>query len=238
MSTKNFITTKLATLLNSNTAPSLNDKSTSFSPSASGFRGNERSSSNKPNFFSSKFFTFNKLFTIGFIALVVLGLFFWIRNFTSGFGGSASTSSNAQVAGATKQQDINKSFAFSIKDEKGVEVSKLNFLVENSELRDQIIIKGRRATAPSDKTFLVINLKITNDYNKNIQISTRDYMRLLRNNNEKELLAPEVHNDPVDVQATSTKFTRVAFVINKSDKDLKLRVGELDKEKTVIDLKL
>jgi hypothetical protein len=226
MITKDFITTKLTTLLNSNGASSLNDKNTSFSASSgSKFKG-------------SKFLSFNKLFMIGFIALVILGGFFWVRNFTSGFGGNASKSNNAQVAGATKEQDINKPFSFSIKDEKGAEVSKLSFTVENSEVRDQIIIKGRRATAPSDKTFLVINLKIQNDFNKNIQISTRDYIRLLRNNNDKELLAPEVHNDPVDVQATSTKYTRVAFVVNKSDKDLKLRVGELDKEKTVIDLKL
>lgn len=172
----------------------------------------------------------------GIVALMVLGAFFWIRSFTSGSTGSAS-SSQTQVAGAAKEQGINKPFSFSIKDEKGAEVSKLNFVVENAELRDQIIIKGRRATSPSDKTFLVVNLKITNDFNRNIQISTRDYIRLVRNNNEKELLAPEVHNDPVDVQATSTKYTRVAFVINTSDKNLKLRVGEIDKDKTVIDLK-
>lgn len=225
MITKNITLGKLTTFFNSTLNPAASgDKPSGFSTTGGRFRG-------------SKFLNTNKLIIAGVVLLILLGVFFWIRNFTAGSGNNASGSSNTRTEGATKQQAINKPFSFSIKDDKGNEVSKLGFLVENSELRDQIIIKGRRATAPSDKTFLVVNLKITNDYNKNIQISTRDYIRLVRNNNEKELLAPEVHNDPVDVQATSTKFTRVAFVISRSDKNLKLRVGEINQEKTVIDLK-
>ncbi len=223
MTIKNLTLGKLSTLFNSTTdTVSSSDKNSGFSTSGSRFGRN-------------KFLSTNKLIMAGVVLLILLGLFFWIRSFTSGTGSSAAGSNKTQTAGANSKA-INKPFSFSIKDEKGTEVSKLGFLVENSELRDQIIIKGRRATAPSDKTFLVVNLKITNDFNKNIQISTRDYLRLIRNNNEKELLAPEVHNDPVDVQATSTKFTRVAFVINKSDKNLKLRVGEINQEKTIIDL--
>ena len=60
------------------------------------------------------------------------------------------------------------------------------------------------------------------------------------NANENELLAPDTHNDPVEIQAISTKFTRVGFIINDSDKDLVLHVGEIqgDKEKIELDLRL
>lgn len=135
-------------------------------------------------------------------------------------------------------KSINKDFEFPLTNSKGEEVSKLKFRVEGVELRDQIIIKGKRASAIQGKVFLVINLKITSDYNRALAMKTRDYIRLVVNNNASELLAPEIHNDPVEVQATSTKYTRVAFAILDNYKNLKLRVGEPDKQKTVIDLKL
>jgi hypothetical protein len=42
----------------------------------------------------------------------------------------------------------------------------------------------------------------------------------------------------VEVQAISTKFTRVGFPINENDSDLKLRVGEIEGEKETIPLEL
>lgn len=176
----------------------------------------------------------NKLFTIIFFGILFIGVVYFIGAVSSGL--NKPSGNKTELSPPKAIQSVSKEFSFPLKDQKGEEISKLKYVLENVELRDQIVVKGQKATAILGRDFLVVNLKITNDFNKNVQINTRDYLRLSRNDNDKELLAPEIHNDPVEIQATSTKFTRVAFAINESDKKLKLRVGELDKDKTIIDL--
>jgi len=103
---------------------------------------------------------------------------------------------------------------------------------------DEIVVKGQRATAIRGRTFLILTLKITNGYTRPIEIDTKDYVRLSVNGNRDEWLAPDIHNDPVLVQATSTKFTRVGFPVYDSDSDLLLRVGEIEGKKEFIELSI
>lgn len=138
---------------------------------------------------------------------------------------------------AKAAQVLNKELLFPLKDAEGKEISKLKYSIQDIELRDEIIIKGQKATAVGGKTFLVLNLKITNDYNKAIQINARDYIRLILNNSS-EKLAPDIHNDPVEIQAISTKLTRLGFPINDSDTNLMMQVGEIDGKKELIKLNL
>ncbi len=169
------------------------------------------------------------------IVIIIVGIYSMVSSIRAAMTGGGSSNSS-QIADVLSSQPINKDFSFGINDSSGKEVTKFKLQVQNAELRNQIIVKGEKASAVEGRVFLVINLKITNDYSKNIQLNTRDYFRLTVNNNDKELLAPEIHNDPVEVQATSTKYTRIGFAINKTDKNIKLRVGEIDKDKTIIDL--
>lgn len=135
-------------------------------------------------------------------------------------------------------QALSKQFSFLLKDAQGKEISKFKYEIQGAELRDVIVIKGQKATAVNGRTFLVINLKITNDFDKTIQIKSRDYIRLIVAKS-KEKLAPDIHNDPVEIQAISTKYTRLGFPINDTDGDLTLQVGEITggKEKVKLDLK-
>lgn len=135
------------------------------------------------------------------------------------------------------QQTLNKLFLFPLKDDKGKEVSKLKYLIETVELRDEIIVKGQRNIAVKGRTFMIVNLKITNDFNQTVKLNTRDYVRLLANG-KNEKLAPEIHNDPVEIQPISTKYTRLGFVINETDKNLSLQVGEINGTKENIKLNL
>lgn len=173
---------------------------------------------------------------IGLLALLAILLI--IAGGRKLFSSGSGNTSKVEVMGAKASQEINKEFSFPLKNNKGEEVNKIKYFVESAELRDEIIVKGQRATAIKGRTFLIITLKITNEYNQPIEIDTRDYLRLSVNGNESELLAPDIHNDPVEVQAISTKYTRVGFPINDTDRALVLLVGEINADKQKIPLEL
>lgn len=168
-------------------------------------------------------------------AIVLVGGSRLINSIRSAGGGPDK---RQEVQGARASQNLNREFAVPLKNAEGEEVSKIRYRIEKAELRDEIIVKGQRATAVKGRTFLILTLKITNEHSQAIEIDTRDYMRLSVNGKGEEWLAPDIHNDPVEVQAISTKYTRLGFPINDNDKNLTLRVGEIDGEKEKINLDL
>lgn len=171
-------------------------------------------------------------------AVIIIVVFLAVKKLAQSIGGTSAQTSDEriEVQKAKASIDLNKEFSFPLRDSAGDEVSSIIYTLESAELRDEIIVKGQRATAIKGRTFLIINLKIANEYNQAIEIDTRDYLRLTRNDNKEEKLAPDIHNDPVEVQAISTKLTRLGFPINDTDTNLKLHVGEIAGGKEVIDL--
>jgi|Napbiome12C3dose_1001474.scaffolds.fasta_scaffold00012_80 hypothetical protein len=149
----------------------------------------------------------------------------------------SGSASKAQIQAPTAKIPLNKEFSFPIKNDKNQEVGKIKYLINGAEERDEIIIKGQKATAVAGRTFLILNLKIDNNSKNGIQMNTRDYVRLTVNNGS-EWLAPDIHNDPVEIQAISTKYTRIGFPISDTDKKLKLQIGEINGDKEIVDLKL
>lgn len=133
---------------------------------------------------------------------------------------------------------LNRTVDFPLRDDKGKDVGKFGFTIQNAELRKQIIVKGKRATAVNERVFLILNLKVSNNLSQPMELPTRNFMRVVVNNNDAEMLAPDIHNDPVEVLAKSTKYTRLGLAINAEDskKPIKLLVGEIDGEKQTIDL--
>ncbi|RJR24327.1 hypothetical protein C4578_03000 [Candidatus Microgenomates bacterium] len=114
------------------------------------------------------------------------------------------------------------------------EEGKIKYVVDSAEILKQIVVKGQDVSAVPGRAFLVLNLKITNERKNGIQINTRDFIRL--SSLGEEWAAPEIHNDPVEVQAISTKITKIGFPINDSDRQFKLKIGKIDGEKEEIDL--
>lgn len=142
------------------------------------------------------------------------------------------------VPKAIDSQNIGREFAFSVKDEGGREITKFKYIIETVETQKQIIVKGQRATAVEGRVFLVLNVKVVNGYDKPLSINTRDYVRVVLNGNEKELIAPTTHNDPVEAQAISTTPTRLALPVDETSKSIELRVGEISGKKETIKLDL
>jgi hypothetical protein len=176
-------------------------------------------------------------------AIVVFILWIAIGNLpqklkkNSGAAVAADYDSRVELGNPRASQEINKELSFPLKDSTGEEVSKLKFTLQKAELRNEIIVRGERATSVMGKTFLIVSIKIVNDYERSIQINVRDYLRLtVDNSSEKH--APEIHNDPVEVQAISTKYTRVAFPIDENYETLLLQVGEITGKKDIIKLDL
>ena len=167
--------------------------------------------------------------------LSVLILIYWfVKNNNS--SSPATNENRVEVEDAERTLSVNKEFQFPLTDSKGEKISKIKYVIEKAELRNEIIVKGQKATAVKGRTFLVVYLKVTNEYTQKIEMQTRDYVRLSVNGNENEWLAPDIHNDPVEVQAQSTKVTRLGFPINESDTKILLRVGQINGDKEKVEL--
>ncbi len=170
--------------------------------------------------------------------VLALGLLAFRKNSTtSGATGRSSSAEQVSVQKARATQTLNKTFKFPLKDDTGKEVSTISYTIQNIELRDQIIVKGETATAVKGRTFAILNLKLTNNYTKPVQINARDYVRLILSGSS-EKLAADIHNDPVEVQAISTKYTRIGFPIDSDKKNFTLQVGEIQGKKEDIKISL
>jgi hypothetical protein len=180
---------------------------------------------------------------VGVIVVVIAG--FIINGFISNqpqsstktLGASATNNKVTPivVAKPIATDTLNKTFNFPLKDASGKEVSKIQYQIQSAELDNQIVVQGQVATAVQGRVFLILNLKITNNYDKSVQLNTRDYVRLIVDNSSDKLAA-DIHNDPVDVEAISTKVTRLGFPIDANFKSLKLEVGEITGKKQTIEL--
>ncbi|OGG01812.1 hypothetical protein A2Z33_00955 [Candidatus Gottesmanbacteria bacterium RBG_16_52_11] len=178
---------------------------------------------------------FRKLFLVAVIVLAVV----LIGSILTGRKAPAVSGTNdtrVTVAGPKASLQINKEFQFPLLDKNGKELTRLRYVIESAELRDEIIVKGQRAVAVKGRTFLIVTIKVINDYQKPIEITTRDYVRLMLDGNANELLAADIHNDPVLVQPISTKPTRIGFPVDDSAGSLSLIVGEIKGDKETIPL--
>ena len=141
------------------------------------------------------------------------------------------------LEGPKAETEVNQSFYFPLNNANGEEVGQIEYLIEKAELRDEIITEGRKYTSLEDRQFLTLSLKLKNDMDQAVRINVRDYVRLSMNG-EEELFAPTLHSDPVEIQAISSKPTRLGYTINSTDTDLILHVGEITGEKIQVPLSL
>lgn len=182
-------------------------------------------------------FEFSNIVLWAFLAVLVVAAFAVGSALSSRNVSKGSRAQKESVPQAKARQNLNREFSFAIKDDKDKEIGKIKYIVQSAELADEIIVKGEKARAVVGKTFLILSIKIVNDLKQGVSINTRDFIRLSVNGG-RELLAPNIHNDPVAAQAISTTYTRLGFTINESDKNLELHIGEIAGPKQTIQLNL
>lgn len=170
-------------------------------------------------------------FTLIFISLLALVII--LKNLP--LARSTEEDGRFTLPAAKATYEIQREIIFPLKDAKGETVSNIKYKILNTELQDQIISKGKKYTTVKGRTILILNLKITNEFDKAIEINTRDYVRLSVGMSE-EWLAADIHNDPVAIQPISTKYTRLGFPINDDNKNLRLQVGEINESKEIIEI--
>lgn len=170
------------------------------------------------------------------VLVVVINSFFKSTSGSTETVAGSQSDSRFEVKAPLAIIDINKDYQFPVFDEKGKEIGKFSYSILSAELKDEIIAKGKRATAVKGRLFLIVNVKISNPLDKGLQVNSRDYIRLTVNGNDAEKIAPDVHNDPIDAQAISTKTTRVGFAINDTDTNFVLQVGEIKGDKESINV--
>lgn len=171
-----------------------------------------------------------------FLILIIVGLSQVLGGGTSSVNGAENNRVN--IEGAIALTEVNREMEYPLRGSDGEEVSSFNYHIGDAELRNEIVVQGRKVGSIQGRTFLVLNLKIKNNFDKGIEVKSRDYVRLSVNGNEEEWLAADIHNDPVEVQAISTKATRVAFPVNETDENFVLQIGEIKGDKEKIELNL
>lgn len=129
---------------------------------------------------------------------------------------------------------INKDILIHVQDKPNAPT--LTYTLTDAQLLDEIIVKGQLAHAAPGRKFLVVDIKIKNDTQVGYTLNTRDFVRLQSSDGSDEWIAPDIHNDPVEVQAISTKATRIGFPVDANQKDMKLRLGEIKGDKTLVDV--
>lgn len=170
------------------------------------------------------------------VVIVVFAVVLIVRNVLASSNGSSNqTGDRVQLKDATFSQELNKDFSIELTDENGDETEPVSMKLVNTELRDEIIVQGQKATSVAGRSFLVVNLKIVNPLEQGVEINTKDYLRLVEGDSS-EWLAPDIHNDPVLIQAISSKPTRLGFPVNSNTRKFRLQIGEISGEKEIVEI--
>lgn len=176
-----------------------------------------------------------KYFKYAIVLIVVLAAAAIIRSvLVSGDTSIDQSQEKTTLDAPVANKELQKEISVKLVDEAGKEIGGVLMRLENVEMRDEIIVRGQKFNSVPGRTFLVINMKLVNSLTQAVEINTKDYLRL--GVSENEWLAPDIHNDPVTVQAISTKPTRVAFPVDSNLRRFSLQLGEISGEKEVLEI--
>lgn len=138
--------------------------------------------------------------------------------------------------GGNPQANINQNFSVQARtnDKLRVRDADLSVTLTDTTINNTLLIQGKRASTREGKTFLIINMEVENQFQVPLYIFPIDLLRLVREDGKR--IAPSVHQGTVEVRPVSTKKSNVGFVIDPNEKDFKIEVGEVNRDKQVIEI--
>jgi len=155
------------------------------------------------------------------VAIIALGFFISSRK-------KSGTEEKPTVA-------INRSYSIVARtQEKKTTDGKFKLIVTNAQIADSILVQGKVARPIKGKAFLVINMEIENSYKTALYAFPVDLFRFVRSDGQK--FAPSVHQGTVEIRPQATKKSNVAFVVEPDDKKFKIEVGEIGKDKQILQI--
>jgi hypothetical protein len=130
---------------------------------------------------------------------------------------------------------LNKNFEFIALDSSKDEEEKIEMTLTTAEITNEVLVQDKTFRSKDDKAFLIVNLELKNDNERQLNIFPGDLVRLMVGSEDKKF-APDLHNNVVLIRPISTKIDRLGFVIQTGTKDLKLLVGAVDAKKETVPL--
>lgn len=173
------------------------------------------------------------IFTLFLSAILLIS---WAKFGKKSITGGQGKNKNESLA-QNQAVKINKEFEFPGLDETGRAKGKIGLKVTEIEKTNQVVVQEKTYTAQADKVFLIVNLELKNEDSKGLNIYPGDLTRLIVDDNDEKMFAPDLHNNYVLVAPISTKTDRVGFIVNKDFKSLSLQIGEVEKDKEFIEIK-
>lgn len=179
-------------------------------------------------------FSKKKIGTFLFLTIIAVSLFTALRLVLN--RGNIQSSQVLPMSTDVQSVPVEREFSLQVYDKDKKLSDQIRYVITNAQLTKQIIIKGQKATAVKGRIFLILNLKLVNEFNNSLFLNTRNYVRV-QPFGAQDKLAPEIHNDTVEVQPLSTKLTRIGLPVNEENKEFTVFVGEIDGQKEEINIK-
>jgi hypothetical protein len=132
--------------------------------------------------------------------------------------------------------DIGKAYQVTARTKSGkLTDGEFKITITNAHYSDSLLVQGKTARPVKGKRFLVVEMEIENPYKVPLYAFPVDIFRFIREDETK--FAPSVHQGAVEIRPQATKKSNVAFVIEPGDKEFKIEVGDLNKDKEVLEIR-
>jgi hypothetical protein len=146
-----------------------------------------------------------------------------------------SNDDNVLTASDQPTVKIGKSIEVIARTEDGRRTTgRFDLTVTNAHFADSILVQGKRARPVKGKTFLVLDMEISNPHKVSLYAFPADLFRFVRSDGEK--FAPSVHQGKVRVRPEATKKSNVAFVALPEDKKFKIEAGDINEDKITLEI--
>jgi len=151
-----------------------------------------------------------------FVILVSLFGFLFISH-RVGFLGTQATGEQVK----TLTVDVNKTYTFPLT--KGARTSPLSLTILSVQKTQKIIVGQKALTTKNKKSFLVVNTIIVNKGTTQIQASSTDYIRLVKNS---ALLEPTYKALTGTIAANNSYASGMVFLIDDAEKSFTFSIGD------------